>query len=188
MSALVVLSLVAAGCGKSSSTQASSVTSRPAQTTPAAQTTPVAQTTPAVLTQAQVITAGDAICTTTIKQLTPLMARLDAIQKSGASKQEIYLRTGPPIEEIARGPRLSSRLLDELHPPASDKNALSDYASSLLELSTIEEQLAQSAREEETVRIAPVTKEVVQNRAYARTQAKAFGFRVCGASARTPVG
>jgi hypothetical protein len=182
MPALVALSLAVAGCGKSGSTQTVTVTSPPAQTTAAAQTTSP------VLTQAQTIAAGDAICTTTIKQLVPLMAHLDAIERSGASKQEIYLRTGPLIEEIARGPRLSSRLLDELQVPSSEKNALKDYASSLLELATIEEQLAQSAREEETVRIAPVTKEVVEDRAYARRQAKAFGFRVCGASARTPVG
>jgi hypothetical protein len=173
--AFTLFSVVVAGCGKSSASSSTSTS------------TNAAQTTPVTLTYAQAVAAGDAICTTAANHLASQIALLESIQKSKVSSAEINLKSGPIVERIGGETRGTARLIYELKVPASDVNKLRSLGGTLLELAVIEEQLSQALRSNEPSRIKLVTPEITHIRAHARSQAKTFGFHVCGATTRTPV-
>lgn len=171
------------GCGKSGTTTVTRTVTTPAPTQPAS----TAQS-DATLTQAQAIATGDAICARAIRKSLPMVIKVEKIEKSGASKQEINLRRAPTMERIAGQTRNASRQLELEVTIHAANQMMTNYKSSLLELAIIEEQLSQASREEEKARIAPITANVQSVRAHARSQAKEVGFHVCGATTRTAVG
>lgn len=141
-----------------------------------------------VLGKKQALSAGDALCIVSIKQITPIMNHLSQVEKSNMGKREIDLRAAPIIEDIAAEVRRTSRQLNELNTDGSVRQDIVSYASSLLELAIIEEQLSQAFREKEPARVAPITTNVTRVRAHAKYQANQFGFHVCGAISHTPLG
>lgn len=165
--ALVALALAAtcvAGCGKAS---------------PAAK--PAATTAP---THAQLVAKADAICAKTASTIAPLLAQLATIQKVRANSERTRLRMGPLIEEIAGGNRLDARELMEIPIQNSEEHShLQNAAYTVLELSVMEEQLAQGFRTNEPSRIRAIAPDIEHSRAHAREQAREFGLKTC---AQTP--
>lgn len=163
LTTLTMAATIIAGCGKTS----------PAK--PAAAASP---------THTQLIAKADAICARTARTIDPLIAQLTTIQDSHAASTRTRLRIGPLLEEIAGGNRLDGRELMEIPVQSSQEhNALQNAAYTMLELSVMEEQLAQGYRTDEPSRVRAVAPDVQHTRAHAREQAHEFGLRIC---AQTP--
>jgi hypothetical protein len=161
--ALTALTLIiVTGCGKTNAAK------------PAAAATP---------THAQVVAAADAICAATRARIDPLIAEMTAIQHSGATGKETRLKTGPLLEEIAGGNRVDGRLLMEVPTGPNEHGALFGTGYTMLELSVMEEQLAQGLRTNEPSRINDIAPDVLETRSHARAQARQFGLKIC---AQTP--
>jgi hypothetical protein len=185
---LAVASVAAVGCGKSgSTTQSTASSTNQAHTTTIAQPTAPLPPPEPPRSRIQAMAAGDALCASTAKQFKPVTDYFDQIQKSGASRSEINLKLGPVLEEIAGATRSVARQLGEMNVPPDDLLLLRSFASTLLEIAVIEEQLGQAYRGDESAHIKIIKQEIPPLRTHAKGQAQSFGFRVCASGAHPPV-
>jgi hypothetical protein len=179
----VVLMLAGAvattGCGKSSSVVNS-----------ATKTVTVTATGPASsgpLTHAQAVAAGDKICASMARRADQAIAIINSTRQANRRTSNINTGTGGAREAFAGGKRVDSRELEELHVPASERRALLNFTSTMLELSIIEEQLVRPLLDNDRRRIGLIAPEVRSLRVHALNQSKEFGFKVCAMTAESPV-
>jgi hypothetical protein len=159
LAALMLAAALVTGCGKASSAKTAATTAT---------------------THAQLVAKADAICAKTARTIDPLINQMTAIQHAGGSAKQLRLRTGPLLEEIAGGNRLDARLIMELPVQnMTERVSLQNAAYTMLELSVMEEQLAQGLRTNEPSRIAAIMPSVRQTRAHRLQQAREFGLSTC---------